>query len=109
MARREQYLVGLDVGTSQVVAIVGEVSEDGDGLDIVGIGLAEANGIRRGVVANLDAAVESIKKAIEEAELTAGVEIDSVHLGLSGSHVKAFNWKEPRDYPRRCAPCNRRG
>ena len=91
MARREQYLVGLDVGTSQIVAIVGEVTEDGDGLDIVGIGLAKANGIRRGVVANLDAAVESIKKAIEEAELTAGVEIDSVHLGLSGSHVKAFN------------------
>ena len=91
MARREQYLVGLDVGTSQIVAIVGEVTEDSDGLDIVGIGLAKANGIRRGVVANLDAAVESIKKAIEEAELTAGVEIDSVHLGLSGSHVKAFN------------------
>ena len=91
MARREQYLVGLDVGTSRIVAIVGEATEDDDGLDIVGIGLAEANGIRRGVVVNLDAAVESIKRAVEEAELTAGVEIDSVHLGLSGSHVKAFN------------------
>lgn len=91
MARREQYLVGLDVGTSRIVAIVGEATEDDDGVDIVGIGLAEANGIRRGVVVNLDAAVESIKRAIEEAELTAGVEIDSVHLGLSGSHVKAFN------------------
>ena len=91
MARREQYLVGLDVGTSRIVAIVGEATEDDDGLDIVGIGLAEANGIRRGVVVNLDEAVESIKRAIEEAELTAGVEIDSVHLGLSGSHVKAFN------------------
>ena len=90
MARREQYLVGLDVGTSKIVAIVGEALDDG-GLNVIGIGLAAAKGIRRGVVVNLEAAVESIKKAIEEAELTAGVEIDSVHLGLSGAHVKAFN------------------
>ncbi len=91
MARREQYLVGLDVGTSKIAAIVGEAMDDDEGLDVIGIGLAEANGIRRGAVVNLEAAVESIKKAIEEAELTAGVEIDSVHLGLSGAHVKAFN------------------
>ena len=90
MARRERYLVGLDVGTSKVTAIVGETTDDG-GLDIIGIGLADSRGIRRGVVVNLEAAVESIKKAIDEAELTAGVEIDSVHLALSGAHVKAFN------------------
>ena len=90
MARRERYLVGLDVGTSKVTAIVGEVTDDG-GLDIIGMGLADSRGIKRGVVVNLEAAVESIKKAIEEAELTAGVEIDSVHLGLSAAHVKAFN------------------
>ncbi len=89
--RREQYVVGLDVGTSKIAAIVGEAKADGDSIDIVGIGLAEAHGIRRGVVVNLEVAVESIKKAIEEAELTAGVEIDAVHLGLSGTHVKAFN------------------
>ena len=90
MARKEHYLVGLDVGTSKIVAIVGEAIDEG-GLDVVGIGRAESNGIRRGLVVNLEDAVESIKKAIEEAELTAGVEIDSVHLGLSGAHVKAFN------------------
>ncbi len=90
MARREPYFVGLDVGTSKIVAIVGEAMED-NRLDIIGIGVAEAKGVRRGVVVDLEAAVESIKKAIEEAELTAGVEIDSVHLGLSGGHVKAFN------------------
>ena len=90
MARKEHYLVGLDVGTSKIAAIVGEALDDG-GLDVVGIGLAESHGIRRGVVVNLEAAVESIKKAIEEAELTGGVEIDSVHLGLSAAHVKAFN------------------
>ena len=89
MARKERYLVGLDVGTSKVTAVVGEVLDDG--LDIVGLGVAESRGIRRGVVVNLEAAVDSIKKAIEEAELMAGVEIDSVHLGLSGPHIKGFN------------------
>jgi cell division protein FtsA len=91
VARKEQYLVGLDVGTSKVAAIVGEAREHDESVDIIGIGLADAQGIRRGAVVNLEAAVESIKKAVEEAELTAGVEIDSVHLGLSGAHVKAFN------------------
>jgi cell division protein FtsA len=60
-------------------------------LDVVGIGVAESRGIKRGVVVNVDAAVDSIKKAIEEAELMAGVEIDSVHLALSGPHIKGFN------------------
>ncbi len=90
MARKERYLVGLDIGTSKVTAVVGEPL-DGGALDIVGLGVAESRGIRRGVVVNLEAAVESIKKAIEEAELMAGVEIDSVHLALSGPHIKGFN------------------
>src|SRR2546426_4164677 len=64
---------------------------DGDGLDVVGLGVAESRGIRRGVVVTVEAAVESIKKAIEEAELMAGVEVDSVHLALSGPHIKGFN------------------
>ena len=90
MARRERYIVGLDVGTSKVCAVVGESLDDGS-LDIVGIGLAESRGIKRGVVVNVDTAVDSIKKAIEEAELMAGVEVDSVHLALSGPHIKGFN------------------
>ncbi len=90
MARKERYLVGLDVGTSKVAALVGEVVDD-QNLDVVGLGVAESKGIRRGVVVNLEAAVDSIKKAIEEAELMAGVEIDTVYLGLSGPHVKGFN------------------
>ncbi len=90
MARKERYLVGLDVGTSKTTAIVGEALDDG-ALSIAGMGVAESHGIRRGVVVNVDAAVESIKKAIDEAELMAGVEIDTVHLGLSGPHVKGFN------------------
>jgi cell division protein FtsA len=90
MARRERYVVGLDVGTSAVVCIVGETPDDGS-LDVVGIGVAESRGIKRGVVVNLEGAVDSIKKAIEEAELMAGIEVDSVHLALSGPHVKGFN------------------
>lgn len=90
MARKERYLVGLDVGTSKVCAIVGETSDD-QGIDIAGIGVAESGGIRRGVVVNLEAAVESIRRAIEEAELMAGIEIDVVDLALSGPHVKGFN------------------
>jgi cell division protein FtsA len=88
--RKERYLVGLDVGTSSVCAVVGECLDDGR-LDIVGLGVAESRGIKRGVVVNLSAAVDSIKKAIGEAELMAGTEIDSVHLSLSGPHIKGFN------------------
>ena len=90
MTRKDRYLVGLDVGTSKITAIVGEIMDDGE-LDIIGIGVVEAHGIKRGVVVNLEAAVGSVKQAIEAAELTAGVEIDSVQLGLSGAHVKGFN------------------
>src|ERR1041384_7370618 len=90
MAPKERYLVGLDVGTSKVSAIVGEMMDDGS-LDIIGIGLADSRGIRRGVVNNVDSAAEAIKRALDEAELTAGVEIDTVQLALSGAHVKAFN------------------
>jgi cell division protein FtsA len=90
VARKERYLVGLDVGTSKITAVVGELMDDG-GLDVIGLGLSDARGIRRGLVVNLEAAVDSIKRAIDEAELTAGIEIDSAYLALSGAHVKGFN------------------
>ena len=90
MNRKERYLVGLDVGTSGICAVVGEALDDGR-IDIVGLGVAESRGIKRGVVVNLEAAVDSIKKAVGEAELMAGIEIDSVHLSLSGPHIKGFN------------------
>jgi cell division protein FtsA len=90
VARKERYVVGLDVGTSKTTAIVGEPVDNG-GLNIVGMGVAESDGIRRGLVVNLEAAVESIKKAVVEAELTAGIEIDNAYLAISGPHVKGFN------------------
>jgi cell division protein FtsA len=90
VGRRERYLVGLDIGTSKTTAIVGEPGEN-NSLNIVGMGVAESHGIRRGLVVNLVAAVDSIKRAVVEAELTAGIEIDNVHLALCGPHVKGFN------------------
>jgi cell division protein FtsA len=90
VARKERYLVGLDVGTSKTTAIVGEPGDERT-LNVVGMGVAESTGIRGGRVVNLEAAVESIKKAIVEAELTAGIEIDNVYLALCGLHVKGFN------------------
>src|SRR5918999_1621566 len=90
MARQERYVVGLDIGTAKVCTVVGELLED-DGVDVIGIGVAESKGLKRGVVVNLEAAVDSIKKSIEEAELMAGVEVGSVHLAISGPHIKGFN------------------
>jgi len=90
VARHERYVVGLDIGTSKVCTVVGELGEE-SGVDVIGLGIAESKGLKRGVVVNLDAAVESIKKSVEEAELMAGVEIGSVHLGVSGPHIKGFN------------------
>ena len=90
VARNEQYIVGLDVGSSKVTAIVGEAMEDGS-LEIVGTGLADSKGIRRGAIVNLEDAVDCIKRALDDAELMAGVDIDSVHLGLSGGHTRPLN------------------
>jgi cell division protein FtsA len=90
VASNERYLVGLDVGTAKIAAVVAEMMDNG-GLEIIGLGVAQAQGIRRGAVVNLEAAVDSIKRAIEEAELMAGVEIDSVYLAISGPHIKGFN------------------
>lgn len=87
--KRENLIFGLDIGTTKVCAIVGEVGEDG--VDIVGIGTHPSKGLRKGVVINIDATVESIRKAVEEAELMAGVEITSVYCGIAGGHIKGFN------------------
>ncbi len=83
-------MVGLDIGTSKVCTVVGELLDDG-GVDVIGIGVTDSKGLKRGVVVNLEAAVESIKKSIEEAELMAGVEVGSVQLAISGPHIKGFN------------------
>jgi cell division protein FtsA len=89
MGKKDNLIVGLDIGTTKACAIVAELSDDG--LDIVGIGTSPSYGLRRGVVVNIDATVESIRKAVEEAELMAGCEIVSVFAGIAGGHIKGFN------------------
>lgn len=86
---RSELIVGLDIGTTKICAVVGEVTPEG--VDIVGIGTSPSTGLRKGVVVNIEQTVQSIKKALEEAELMAGCEIRSVYAGIAGSHIKGFN------------------
>ena len=86
----KEMIVGLDIGTSKVVAIVGEVNDSGE-IDIVGIGMHPSRGLKKGVVVNIESTVQSIQRAIEEAELMAGVQIHSVYTGVAGSHVRSIN------------------
>src|SRR5205814_4964715 len=88
--KRDRYIIGLDIGTHKVCAIVAEITEEGR-LDVIGIGQTESKGLRKGVVINLDATIESIKKVVEEAELMAGVEIGSAYVGVAGTHIRGFN------------------
>ncbi len=90
MAKRSSHTVGLDIGTSKVTCIIGEPGESGL-LDVVGIGEADARGLRKGVVVNPDAAVESIKRAVEDAERMSGLEAEDVTINLAGSHIMGFN------------------
>ncbi|MEZ5558806.1 MAG: cell division protein FtsA [Pseudomonadales bacterium] len=83
-------VVGLDIGTSKVAAIVGEIGPDGE-LEIIGIGTHPSRGLKKGVVVNIESTVQSIQRAVEEAELMAGCEIDSVYAGIAGSHIRSLN------------------
>ncbi|MEK7850466.1 MAG: cell division protein FtsA [Deltaproteobacteria bacterium] len=87
--KNEEIIVGLDIGTTKICAIVGEVGENG--LSIIGIGTHPSKGLRKGVVVNIESTVSSIKKAVEEAELMAGCEITSVYTGIAGGHIKSIN------------------
>lgn len=86
----KNIIVGLDIGTSKVVAIVGEVRQDNE-VEIIGIGSHPSRGLKKGVVVNIESTVQSIQRAVEEAELMAGVEIDAVYAGIAGSHISSLN------------------
>ncbi len=86
---KPELIVGLDVGTTKICAVVGEITDSG--VDIVGIGTSPSTGLRKGVVVNIEQTVQSIKKALEDAELMAGCDIRSVYAGIAGSHIKGFN------------------
>lgn len=83
-------VVALDIGTSKVVALIGEVTPSGE-VEIVGIGKNPSHGMKKGVVVNIDSTIESINRAVEEAELMAGVNINSVYAGIAGSHISSLN------------------
>ncbi len=89
MQASEDIIVGLDIGTTKICAVVGAVS--GEDINIIGIGTHPSIGLRKGVVVNIESTVESIKKAVEEAELMAGCEISSVYAGIAGGHITGFN------------------
>jgi cell division protein FtsA len=83
-------IVGLDIGTSKVVALVGEIRSD-NSIEIIGLGSHPSRGLKKGVVVNIESTVQSIQRAVEEAELMAGCQINSVYAGIAGSHVRSLN------------------
>ncbi len=89
MQGQENIIVGLDIGTTKICAVVGEASANE--INIIGIGTHPSIGLRKGVVVNIESTVESIKKAVEEAELMSGCEISSVYAGIAGGHITGFN------------------
>ncbi len=92
MSKKEddRLIVGLDIGTSKVLAIVGEIGANGQ-VEIIGVGHHPSRGLKKGVVVNIESTVLSIQRAIEEAELMAGCQINSVYAGIAGSHITSFN------------------
>jgi cell division protein FtsA len=86
----KDLIVGLDIGTSKVVAVVAEMQPDGR-YEVVGLGQHESRGLKKGVVVNIEATVASIQRALEEAELMADCKIRNVYTGIAGSHIRSFN------------------
>ncbi len=89
MARKDQIIVGLDIGTTKTRAVVAELREDG-GADVIGVGTSPSRGLRKGVVINIEDTVASVRKAVEEAEVVSGVVINSVYVGIAGSHINSL-------------------
>jgi len=88
----DNVFVGLDIGTTKIACIIGEVDSNEE-LKIIGVGVAPSAGLRKGVVVNIEKTVRSIQKAVEEAELMAGVDVDEVWVGIAGDHIRAINSK----------------
>jgi cell division protein FtsA len=86
----KNLMVGLDIGTSKIVTLIGQMSAD-EHIEVMGIGKSPSRGLKKGVVVNIEAAVQSIQRSIEEAELSAGCQIYSVYVGIAGSHIRSIN------------------
>jgi len=90
MVKKDNLVVGLDIGTTKVRVLIGEIQENGT-LDIIGVGSSICTGLQKGNVVNLDSTVESIKHALEEAELMSGTKVSSAYVGIAGSHIRGIN------------------
>ncbi len=91
MSRRGKHIVaGLDIGTTKICAIIGEVKSDGV-IDVIGIGTHPSRGLKKGMVVNIDSTVETIRQAMEEAQMMAGVDVGSVYVGIAGGHIMGIN------------------
>jgi cell division protein FtsA len=92
---KSNYLVGIDIGSKKITTIIGQVKTDGEqeDLEVIGYGNTESHGMRKGVIVDMNATVEDIRKSVKEAELTAGVEIESAYVNISGSHIQSIRAK----------------
>ena len=86
----KEIIVGLDIGTAKVVALVAEISPEGR-LNIIGMGSQESRGLRKGVVVNIEETVATISRVLQEVELMADCKVKDVYTGIAGSHIKSFN------------------
>ncbi len=92
---KENYLVGIDIGTKKICTIIGQVkAEEGhEEMEVIGYGISDSNGVRKGVIVDMQGTVESIRRSVKEAEITAGVEVESAYVNISGSHIQSINAK----------------
>jgi cell division protein FtsA len=104
MGRKEKHIVGLDIGSTKVCTLIAEAREQG--LEPIGVAVAESKGLKKGAVVNLEAAAESIKKSVAEAEAMARCEVETVYVGLAGPHIKSFNSRGVTSIPTRTREIN---
>lgn len=92
---KSNFIVGIDIGTKKIATIIGEVKpgEEREELEVIGYGVSESNGIRKGVIVDMNTTIEEIKKSVKEAEITAGVEVESAYINIAGSHIQSINAK----------------
>jgi len=91
LGKKDRYVVGLDIGSTKTCALVGEIEEEGSGVKFAALGAAESKGWRKGQIVNLELAVSSIRRAVEEAENIVGVPVESALVGIAGGHVRGVN------------------
>lgn len=87
---KKNIIAGLDIGTTKVVALIGQINDEGQ-IEVIGIGTHPSRGLKRGVVVNIESTIQSIRRAVEEAELMAGCEVNSVYAGIAGNHIRSLN------------------